>query len=267
MIKATIIADSLSVFGGRVTTFELEYPRYIHAEFMTHRVFSRNAASSRAIPIEKMIEQATQNTVFPIWTSNKAGMQGPVITCGGKIHTANDIMLEMLEAVVGGVRLLDEAGIHKQNANRYLEPFQHIKTVLTVVELDNFFKLRYHEDAQGEIKMLAQAMLAEYANSSPKLLMEGEWHLPYAMTSEEIEFCGAKLEDQKKVSASCCAQVSYRLSDPSQEKADTIYDRLVYSEPMHASPFEHQCTPMLASEDQIGNLKGFRQLRYEIESK
>jgi hypothetical protein len=163
--------------------------------------------------------------------------------------------------------LLDEAGIHKQNANRYLEPFQHIKTVLTVVELDNFFKLRYHEDAQGEIKMLAQAMLAEYANSSPKLLMEGEWHLPYAMTSEEIEFCGAKLEDQKKVSASCCAQVSYRLSDPSQEKADTIYDRLVYSEPMHASPFEHQCTPMLASEDQIGNLKGFRQLRYEIESK
>jgi hypothetical protein len=267
MIKAKIIADSITTYGKRVTTFELEYPRYIHAEVMTHRVFSRNAASSRAIPIAKMVEQAELNTVMPIWTKNQAGMQGGVIKDGATIHTANDIMLEILDHVVSGVKALDGLGIHKQNVNRYLEPFQHIKTVLTGAEFDNFFNLRYHADAQGEIKMLAQSMLAEFSISTPKLLNEWEWHLPYAMTAEEIEFCGAKLEDQKKISASCCAQVSYRLSDPSQEKAEVIYDRLVYSEPMHASPFEHQCRPILASEEQIGNLEGFRQLRYEIEKK
>lgn len=75
MINVKIIADT--TFGKkRVTTFELEYPRYIHAEVMTHRVFSRNAASSRAIPIAKMIEQVRENTVLPTWTQNEAGMQG-----------------------------------------------------------------------------------------------------------------------------------------------------------------------------------------------
>ena len=258
MISAKIIADS-TYKGKRVTTFELEYPRLIHSELMTHRVFSRNAASSRAIPIEKMIAQAVDNTVMPIWTYNESGMQGKVITNGEAINTANTIWLDALNNIVQSVHLLDAAGVHKQNANRLLEPFQHIKTVVTATEFDNFFKLRYHGDAQGEIKMLAQAMLAEYFTSTPRELILGDWHLPYAPMTEGTTV------DNMKISASCCAQVSYRRSDDTLEKALVVYDRLVGGEPLHASPFEHQCRPKEPTETQKGNLIGFRQLRQDIE--
>jgi thymidylate synthase ThyX len=76
MIKSEIICDSLNPVGDRLTTFIFEYPRFVHAEFMTHRVFSRNAASSRAIPIEKMIEQVKINPAMPVWWGkNQSGMQ------------------------------------------------------------------------------------------------------------------------------------------------------------------------------------------------
>lgn len=257
MINVKVIADSKHG-SNRVTTFELEYPRYIHSELMTHRVFSRNAASSRAIPIEKMIEQATHNTVIPMWTHNQAGMQGEPVKDLATINKANRTLQAMLKYVVDGVRDLSEMGIHKQNANRYLEPFQHIKTIVTATDFENFFNLRYHEDAQPEIRALAVEMFGAYHKSKPRKLEFHEWHLPYA---ENI----ANLEEAKKVSASCCAQVSYRKNDDSAEKAELVYDRLVGGEPLHASPFEHVCRPLFNEEVQRGNLTGFRQLRQDIE--
>lgn len=259
MITAKIIANS-KYEDKQVTTFEIEYPRYIHSELMTHRVFSRNAASSRAIPIEKMIEQAINNTVIPMWTHNQSGMQGNIVTDLVTINRANYILQSMLQSVVDGVRELSDIGIHKQNANRYLEPFQHIKTIVTSTEFDNFFNLRYHEDAQPEIRALAVEMYATYCKSKPRLLYPNEWHLPYA---EGVD----NLEDAKKVSASCCAQVSYRKNDDSIEKAELVYERLVGGKPLHASPFEHVCRPLNKHEEQRGNLMGFRQLRQDIEDK
>lgn len=259
MITAKIIANSKHG-DKQVTTFELEYPRYIHSELMTHRVFSRNAASSRAIPIEKMIEQATNNTVIPMWTHNQSGMQGEPVKDLATINKANRTLKTMLQCVVDGVRDLSEMGIHKQNANRYLEPFQHIKTIVTATNFENFFNLRYHEDAQPEIRALAVEMFGAYHKSIPRVLGEGEWHLPYA---EGVD----NLEDAKKVSASCCAQVSYRKNDDSIEKAELVYERLVGGKPLHASPFEHVCRPLNEHEEQRGNLMGFRQLRQDIEDR
>lgn len=272
MINVKVIADS-KYGSNRVTTFELEYPRYVHSELMTHRVFSRNAASSRAIPIEKMIEQATQNTVIPMWTKNQKGMQGSLVTDLDTINEANRILGVMLNDVVEGVRELSELGIHKQNANRYLEPFQHIKTIVTATEFENFFNLRYHEDAQPEIRALAVEMFAAYHKSKPKLLKPTEWHLPYVDVpviypgSDKGDSNAISLDEAKKISASCCAQVSYRKNDTSVEKAELVYDRLVGGEPLHASPFEHVCRPLAQSEEQRGNLIGFRQLRQNIEDK
>lgn len=262
MISATIIKLTKYPNDKIVTTFELEYPRYIHSELMTHRVFSRNAASSRAIPIEKMLEQATDNTVMPMWTKNQAGMQGTPVKDIRTINNANTVVHGMLQAIVCGVSTLDKLGIHKQNANRYLEPFQHIKTIVTTTETDNFFKLRYHPDAQPEIRELAKAMLVEYmlTKEDAPVSSEDTWHLPYTpMRTNET------LANLKIISASCCAQVSYRKNDDSLVKAKEIYDRLVTGKPMHASPFEHQCRPLLDSETQKGNLQGFRQLRQDIE--
>lgn len=281
-ISAKIITDSISELGKRITTYELEYPRFIHSEFMTHRLFSRNAASSRAIPVPKMIENIKANTAMPIhWGANQPGMQadnecsqeigvkyyddfdGPVdgmyveeygtLSREGAWNWARDEAIDIAKGY-------HESGYHKQIVNRLLEPFQFIKVVCTATEYDNFFWLRNDKDAQPEIKELAACMLEARQKSSPNILKEGEWHLPYVSTvtgRSGIEYCiftgngpeWVSLETALKVSASCCAQVSYRLTDNSVDKALKIYDMLVNSKPVHASPFEHQAQAMGGNTD------------------
>lgn len=247
-IKVKIIADSKSsVDGKRITTFELEYHRYIHGELMTHRMFSRNAASSRAIPISKMIEMVDSSPATPIhWGKNQAGMQAKEeLDSQQKSYAIHEWGQAAYDAV-GWADILNKRGVHKQVVNRILEPFQMMKTVLTATEFDNFFWLRNHEDAQPEIKRLAELMLEAMNNSDPIPLLPGEWHLPYYGEHGALfgNFSDEELEDALAISSSCCAQVSYRLLDDSIEKARMVYKRLVESSPVHASPFEHQATPM-----------------------
>ncbi len=259
MIKATIIQDSISPANKRITTFELEYPRFIHAELMTHRVFSRNAASSRAIPVERMHEHILSNPATPVvWQRNQPGMQSSVDLEGVDLEIAKR---EWQIAVTGCVeysKSLMRAGLHKQWANRVTEFAQTMKTVVTATEWDNWFHLRNHEDAQPEIHALAKEMAKAMEDSHPMPLKPGEWHVPYVKRARvhlngPLSYYGStwdshkeeiELEDAIKISASCCAQVSYRKNDTSIEKARDIYDRLINSEPMHASPVEHQSTPM-----------------------
>lgn len=292
MISAKIIADSISEAGDRITTFELEYPRFIHGELMTHRMFSRNAASSRAIPIDKMIDQVLNFPSMPVeWGLNQSGMQA-----GGKHPspvTCEWAWKQAAKRAVDSARELQDLGLHKQLVNRWLETAQTMKTIVTATEFDNFFWLRCHEDAQPEIHALADKMLKVYQESEPTVLIFGEWHLPYVST----EHCPAgsgiiygrtesgclTLDQAKKVSASCCAQVSFRALDDDLDKALRIYDRLVTMTPVHASPFEHIGTPMkLADGDYCsfekgathmdkdgamwsGNLKGWIQYRQLID--
>ena len=251
-ISAKIVGDSISQ-GKRITTFELEYPRFIHSELMTHRVFSRNAMSSRAVPIEKMIEQVAKEPAMPIhWGKNQAGMQAKE-EVSGEDKYGND-RKELLKArwhesakfQASFAQEFSDHALHKQVVNRILEPFQTMKTVLTSTEFENFFWLRNHEDAQPEIKKLAEEMLKAQEESKPIPLIPGEWHLPYYGEHGALfgSFSDEELEQAKAISASCCAQVSYRKLDDSLEKALNVYKRLVESEPVHASPFEHQATPM-----------------------
>ena len=116
---------------------------------MTHRVFSRNASSSRAIPIEKVLELVEEDIVKPMWTNNKAGMQGKLVTDLSDIIDSNRVWLEACYDACKHARRLQALGRHKQNVNRLLEPFQHIKVIVTATDFDNWFNLRYHEDAQG----------------------------------------------------------------------------------------------------------------------
>ena len=76
-ITAKVICDSICKHSKiRITTLELEYPRFIHSEFMTHRMFSRNASSSRAIPVARQIEMIKEDPAMPIhWGKNQPGMQ------------------------------------------------------------------------------------------------------------------------------------------------------------------------------------------------
>lgn len=245
-IKAKIIADSVSAVNGqRITTFELEYPRFIHSELMTHRLFSRNAMSSRAVPIEKMIEQVRTNPAKPVhWGKNQNGMQAKQELEGYPLQEAKSLWNEGAAEASSLADMLNEQGAHKQLVNRILEPFQLMKTVLTATEFDNFFWLRKHEDAQPEIKELADKMYSAIQENNTATLSSEDWHTPYFGDGYWLKDCGISLEDALAISSSCCAQVSYRLLDDSIEKARKVYQRLVESTPVHASPFEHQATPM-----------------------
>lgn len=250
--KVSIVAASKCAFTGKkIVTFELDYWRAIHAEFMTHRLFSRNAASSRAIPIAKMLEMVSESPAGPLeWGANQPGMQAKVVFSGWRKATAIWAWNIAAKAAVNSAKILDKCGLHKQIVNRVLEPFCNIKVVITSTEFENFFWLRNHPDAQPEIKELARLMWEQYNEVKFKMLDPGQWHVPYYQEGYWIEVrdgldkFGSTLADALAISSSCSAQVSYRKLDDTLEKARMVYGRLVESEPVHASPFEHQATPL-----------------------
>lgn len=243
--SARILADSMNEYGDMLTTMELVYPRFIHPEFMTHRDFSRNASSSRAIPSMQLIEQVRHAPVYPIhWGKNQPGMQASEELKGEELQYAiEQWRLAAINASHSAERLLLGTHAHKQVVNRILEPFLPIRVVVSSTRWDNFFGLRRHPDAQPEIRYLADLMFKARERSTPRLLMKGEWHLPY-VTSEEVALLGIEIAIQ--VSVARCARVSYRLHNgrsTTVEEDQRLYQRLVGSDPKHASPAEHQATP------------------------
>lgn len=236
-ITAKIIADSISPAGVRLTTMELNYHRFIHAEFMTHRMFSRNASSSRAIPVEKMVKQATAIPIY--WGKNQPGMQAKEEV--SHLTNVQRIWSDACFYARGFAESLEMYDVHKQIANRLLEPFQYIKVIVTATEWDNFFKLRLHKDAQPEICLLATCMADVMDESTPVELQPGEWHLPMGI--------GSSLEDRIKTSVAACARVSFNNHDGSNrsvEKDISLHSILLNNG--HMSCFEHQLTPMTMEE-------------------
>lgn len=257
MITANLIADSIYQ-QHRVSTFVLEYPRFIHSELKTHRVFSTNSASSRAIPLDKMIELVENNTVIPMWTKNQKGMSGEFVEDSEIIRKADSEWRDAMKDAVKHVRALQALGIHKQDANRLLEPFQHIKTILTGTDFKNFFNLRIAPGVQPEARKLAELMKIALCEHTPVQLKPGQIHCPFIEGP-----VGVHEADKIFESVALCAQVSYRKDDRSPETVKRVVEKLL-SDPQHfhASPFEHQCWPYRTT----GNLPGYGQLRHYIES-
>lgn len=247
-IKATIVADSTATYKGkakRITTFELEYPRMVHAEFMTHRLFSRNAASTRAIPINKKISMVWNNPAIPVhWGMNQSGMQAKSQLSGLSLRMAKFGWKLASKVACASAWLLSKTGLHKQLVGRILEPFEMYKTVMTATEFENFMWLRDHKDAQPEIQNLAKVMKAALKRSLPYELQAGEWHTPYYGDGYWKPSCKDTLEDALKISSSCAAQVSFRTLNEGIEVARRIYGKLIESKPEHYSPLEHQATPI-----------------------
>ena len=255
-IQAKVIADSISPAGKRITTLQLVYPRFIHSEFMTHRVFSRNASSSRAIPVKKMIQMVRDDPAMPIhWGKDRPGMQAEEEV--QHVGVAKDIWLRAARNAAATAEDLMNVGVHKQVANRLLEPFQHMNTIVTATEWDNWFELRAHKDAQPEIQKLAYDMQFAMSQSSPKFLKPSEWHLPYVTQENHllINAFGYPKDTLRKISAARCCRVSYLKHDGSEPSINDdlkLCDRLAGARPIHASPFEHQATP-----DEYSPLTGY----------
>lgn len=294
-IEAKIIEDSIAPNGKRLITYQLMYPRFIHAEAKTHRVvtiddamvdfmrevsvmdckdLSRNASSSRAIPVMKMIERTMADPAFFVHIGkNEPGMQAneevsPEIA--EKFKSEWISLGQIVASYVG--RWATEYGIHKQVANRALEAWQHIHVIATMTEDHNFFELRDHDDAQPEIRELAKKMRAAKDASTPVLrpfdrLSAKAWHLPY-VTAAEREQYDDQPELLAKLSAARCARVSYLTHmglPPTIAEDLMLYERLVGGVPLHASPIEHQAYPLRLATQSSRNFMGWRQNREIVE--
>lgn len=248
-ITAKSVLSSVSPDGVRIDTLLLRYPRFIHAEFMTHRQFSRNASSSRAIPVERLIDDVECDPAMPIfWGKNQKGMQARKELTGVALELAKTAWHIALKRAIRSANSLSETGSHKQIVNRILEPFAHINVVVTATEWDNFFALRIHEDAQPEIKALAEVIRDAIDGANVQKLDYGQWHLPF-VTGEESRREGGltdPLGNLRVVSAARCARTSYKTHDgrvSTLEEDIDLGERLTKSRPFHASPFEHQAKP------------------------
>lgn len=315
--SAKILAYSQGPYQKPLISFEARYPKFIHAEALTHRILeiqpdlhvsimipdgvmydqnlSRNASSSRAIPVKRLIEDVVQDPVIPIkFGKNMSGMQAQEYFEGEALRKVKGIWIRACYSAIRHAQEMAEVNAHKQHVNRIIEPYCHIKVVITGTEWNNFFGLRMHKDAQPEICDLATKMYDLMQSAQPKKLLMGEWHLPYIESSDwDAAYIFAKKDritrDQpgdeelikilQKVSVARCARTSYMTHEGKISLIEDdvkLFEMLMVAVPLHASPAEHQATPDAlfgtpealergrghwVAPHQHGNLKGYIQLR------
>lgn len=268
MYKATVLADSISAHGHRLTTMEVSFPRLVLSEFNTHRVFSRNSASSRAIPIEKQLAKIKEHPFVPeYWGANQSGMQADAELPPEQAAQAKAEWLAARDSAVAHAEKLLEVGLHKQLVNRILEPYMWHTVIVTSTEWENFFALRAHADAQPEIRRVAELMKDVYRDSIPTELTDGQWHLPL-LQEDEFEWAKTHMDEAIKICCGRSARVSYLTHDGTRDHAKDIelYERLIAGG--HMSPLEHVARPMTDDELQAsewsGNFHGWHQHRKDV---
>lgn len=259
-ISVKVVADS-ECGGHRLTTLQLRIPRFILPQFLTHRQFSRNAQSSRAMPIMKMIEQVRKEMVVPVrWGKYQKGMQ-----CHEEITGWRKLVASFIWKFTGHIMcyvalLLYKLQLGKEIANRVLEPWAHTTVLLSSTTWANFFDLRLHHDAQPEIQTLAQQIWRCLQSNTPKKVEQDDWHLPFIQPKELCgEFTHAELV---LMSAARCARVSYdQLDGKAPDPARDISLGEFLRNNNHLSPLEHVA---IARPDDavLGNFHGWRQARH-----
>lgn len=261
MISAKIILDSIC--ATRITTFELVLPKFMVAQLNTHRAFSRNSASSRAIPHAKMRSLVQDDGFVPSsWPSHQAGMLGGEPLDGANAIAAKITWQQAKDAALDAHQRLVDLGVAKEIANRLLEPFILTTVVLTATDFDGFFAQRLPgHGAQGEMAALAQAMKASLDESKPSMLSYGQWHLPYA----DVDL---PLASALRQSAARCARVSYKRQGQQSTLQDDItrHDSLI--ELGHWSPLEHQAMALRSKirNKHTRNFHGWAQYRALVDS-
>jgi len=271
--SARVVAHSAHPYGGPdLITVEVTLHRFVLAELNTHRVFSRNSASSRAIPVEKMLARVADDPAWPVsWPAEQAGMQGGDELVDDDLDDAMSVFMAVRRFTLNELtdyvtRNPDKTHrLHKSVLNRLLEPFLWHTVVITSTEWDNFFGLRCHPLAQPEIRLAAEKIREAIEASTPRTLPYDDWHTPYSQNTLTSHKQARLIQ-----SVARCAWVSTasQEGDHSFEACERMVRRLATAQPMHASPFEHQATPVpvyVDWPDVPGNLRGWRQLRHEVE--
>jgi len=265
-----------------IYTIRMRYPRPIHGEIMTHRVFGRNARSSRAVPVRTMLLECTSIPYIPWhWGKNQRGMQAeeecnelitvPTETGGCFDVDRETAWLQARDAAVAVAEGFMNAGYHKQNPNRLLEPFSWIDTLITSTDWDNFLWLRDHKDAEPHLQDLARLVKQAIDEAEIQPLQPGEWHMSYITPMDIQNLIICPDEDTERaidelgcdgqellnmVSAARCARISYKPFDGNAAYRAEFdrYNLLVTSDRVHASPLEHQATPDKHSAFEVSQL-------------
>lgn len=272
-ISAKVLLRSKHPNGGSdLTTLELKYPRFIHSEFMTHRVFSRNSSSSRAIPVDKMIDRVIEDPVFPIhWGKNQKGMQAQEELDIDSIVAAQNLWSRALLDATSSARKLSELGVHKQIANRIIEPFSHMTVIVTATEWENFLALRNNDNAQPEIHELARQIEEILGDKNNRSGLVGNIHAPYSSdvaVQEEYQkrviFFGILIPKYVLVSVGRCCRVSYLNHEGKRDPKEDVRLALSLLENGHMSPFEHVAFCSNSVSMMFDNFKGWLSLRRMI---
>jgi len=292
MNRAKILAHHVGPDGQELLSYQITFPRVVLAEIVTHRVcyetieasytertadrdISKNSASSRAIPFDRMIKKVMDEPYMPMWTLQQKGMQGANIYDQRIIDKANERWLMARDGMIDDAAALYFIGVHKQDCNRLLEPWQHVTQIVTSARWDNYFALRCHEKAFPPFRDLARRMYLLKRHSIPKPLDYGEWHLPF--TDEKLfwqpeplrTYTLEELPFPLKSSIAKCCWISYENHEKDASVAAVLKtcDSLAGSDgPIHSSPFEHQATPMTKQVEGLfkrlrSNLTGWMQAR------
>lgn len=301
---AKIIASSILPNGKRVDSLQLRYWRPVHGELMTHRDFSRNGASGRAVPVQSVLVR--DENYVPNFKHNQPGMSPGAYLSADDQQAAEAVWMEAVNACRRAAAVLSDKNglnIHKQWPNRMIEWFGWIDVLVTSTRWSNWDALRIHPDAQDEIRLLAEAMYRAREEATPRILKHGEWHLPYVTDADRLEVAelvnsgdyrlserimrvlsvlgqssGIRLNKLSietqvllAISAARACRVSYAKMDGTPSTVEDDMRRfllLAESTPLHASPLEHQCRSLDLAIDKAhwqGNLRGAVQFRKLID--
>lgn len=274
--SARVIADSITVDGHRLTTVEATCWRPVLAEQNTHRVLSRNSASSRAIPVSKQLDRFVDDPSLPlVWPKEQKGMQGGSGLDGVPLDDAEDLWDDLSTYVHNRISQYveshpdPETRLHKSMLNRWLEVGLWQTQIISGTQWDGYFWQRCHKDAEPHIRAMAEAIRDARDASDPKILQPGEWHLPYwaengghesdwddasGLVYDPVEshekLDADRLEVAKRCSTARCARVSYLTQSGERDIGEdlNLYGRLTENrvgseDPPHASPLEHVATP------------------------
>jgi hypothetical protein len=259
--------DSIT-YRGVEETYDLwiegEFANFIANGAVVHN--SRNSASSRAIPVEKMLARVLESPAEPVaWPAEQKGMSGGAELEGRYLWDAQAMWRDIRRYTDVRIAAYLESHpdkstrLHKSLINRRLEPDLWHTVIVSSTEWQNFFALRCHPSAQPEIRVAAEQMKEAYYDSAPSLVDWDAWHMPLLTPEDDVE---NKEIDWRKVSAARCARVSYLQHSGVRDVAEdlALYERLATAVPSHRSPMEHVAKPAVGTS--LGNFEGWHQLRH-----
>jgi|TARA_R110000824_G_scaffold176672_1_gene355786 thymidylate synthase ThyX len=263
MIQSTVLLDSITPSGTRLLTLRVTVPKFILAELNTHRVFSRNAGSSRALNSQRQLVAVSDDPVFPVeWGIDQPGMQADTHLDPEATTIAEEIWRAAMQSAIWAASQLHELGVHKQLVNRLVEPFSWVDVIVSSTEWENFFTLRLSTHAQPEMRHVAEAMHASMTTSTPTVVSWNDWHLP-AITAQEL--LDIPRDELRFVAAGRLARVSYGRHTRSWEKDRNLAYQL--ADNGHWSPFEHVAMAVPGIDPDCRNYRrDWQQMRAELDT-